>query len=470
MAGKGVKLETAYIELQLDDSKIDSQIKDSLDKAGTRAQDAGRKMGKGLSDGVRDGLRDVGGHVRDAMSKAGTEARGAGQKAGKSMSEGIRDGVKGAGGYLRDVFSSDDNAAREAGVKAGKAAAQGAKDGAKDSGFGTELGKWIGKEIGDALSGTDFGKSLRGVAGQLSPLSDTTHAIGENLRGAKDHLDGFANSGKGLDGLNNKLEHTGGLVQTIVGTLTELIGLNNQLRDSFGWYKDLDDTFQNNNLNKFFQGRLQMPALPQPPQYGAGFSNVPGGTGLPSMLQNLQNPGGGGRSGAGGGIPSFAPPLDVPGGGGGGASLGTLGSSWRDGIIGPGTGSPVAPGGGARGAPSGFRANAGAAGVVPAGAYNGPDASGGFPGWVNSIGQRFGLSPSTYTGGHQTTEPSRRRGSRRIPGHSNRGVDWGGPGTSTSAQMQRLADFAQAASRPVRAGHLAQPRHGPDRHHRRRQS
>jgi hypothetical protein len=439
MADKGVKLETAYIELTVDGSNVDKQIQDSLSKSDRHAKDAGKKMGKGISDGVKEGTKDLGTHVKDALNKAGTDAKAAGTKAGKSMSEGVKegvkDGVKGAGGWLKDVLSSSDGEAREAGKKAGKEAAEGAKDGAKGAGF--DIGKWIGKEIGDALASTDFGKSLRGLGDELSPIADRTHAIGDNMRGAKEHLEGFS-QGKGLDGLNNKLEHTGGLVSTIVGTFQELKALNDYLAGAFGWYKDLNDTFKNNGLQQFFQGRVPMPALPQMPQFGQGFSSTPGGTGLPGMVQNLQALGAGGnkagglaRSGLGsasaGGVPMFTPPTDGSPGGSAGGSSGFMPNDWLPGM--PRRGGA---------APSG---SSGGGAIVPAGTYTGPDSGGKFPGWVNDLSKRFGLAPSTYSG-HQTTNRAE-AGFAPNPQNFNRGIDWGGPGTSPD-QMQRFADFAQS--------------------------
>jgi hypothetical protein len=102
-----------------------------------------------------------------------------------------------------------------------------------------------------------------------------------------------------------------------------------------------------------------------------------------------------------------------------------------------------------------------------AGQYTGPDASGKFPGWVNDLSKRFGLAPSTYSG-HQTTNRAE-AGFAPNPQNFNRGIDWGGPGTSPD-QMQRFADFAQAHPELFEQVIWNNPNTGSDGHDRRRQA
>jgi hypothetical protein len=81
LAGKGVKLDTAYIELQIDSSLVDKQVQESLDRAGTHAKDAGTKMGHRMREGIREGMKDVGKEVKDV---------------GKDVADGVRDGLQNA--------------------------------------------------------------------------------------------------------------------------------------------------------------------------------------------------------------------------------------------------------------------------------------------------------------------------------------------------------------------------------------
>lgn len=90
---------------------------------------------------------------------------------------------------------------------------------------------------------------------------------------------------------------------------------------------------------------------------------------------------------------------------------------------------------------AGGAAASGTGAVASAGAYNGPDANGAFPSWVNDLGSRFNLTPSTYSG-HQTTNRAE-AGFAPNPQNFNRGIDWGGPGVPPE-RMQQFADFAQA--------------------------
>lgn len=75
---------------------------------------------------------------------------------------------------------------------------------------------------------------------------------------------------------------------------------------------------------------------------------------------------------------------------------------------------------------------------VSGGAYNGPDANGAFPSWVNDVGKQYGIKPSTYSG-HQTTNRAE-AGFAPNPQNFNRGIDWNG----STEDLQRFANFALA--------------------------
>jgi hypothetical protein len=281
--------------------------------------------------------------------------------------------------------------------------------------------------IADAL--TRIGQNgastkLHDIATEVQPLQDKFGSLKTNIEGSTNGLLGLtSNSGKIAGGLSAIAGAAGPLAAAFAALDNLMPGFDQHLQNIMrtgGSFKDWVNTMlpQTNLMDQWVKGWINPGSTPALPNSPTG----PNGQPRPGLI-----PGGGAPPTAGGiPIPGLVPA--GPGGGGGAprpsaGDSGTLGSSWRDGIIGPGTGSTAPQGG-----------------VAPAGAYNGPDASGGFPGWVNDIGKRFGLSPSTY-GGHQTTD-RHEAGFAPNPGHSNRGVDWGGPGTSTSAK-QRLADFAQ---------------------------
>jgi hypothetical protein len=378
--------------------------------------------------------------------------------------------------------------AREAGRKAGKEVAEGVKEGTQD--VGDDVGKSFGKRLKDALAGTGIGQTLRdeitgafkndpagaigGVAdqlrrlgqndaaGKLDEIATQTGKIQERMAPLKTSIEGTTgglltltnNSGKIAGGLS-AISGAAGPLSAVFATLTTLMpGFNDSLtkiqNGTAGW-KDwlevalplantlerVENSVINIARNPLARTNTSLGALGLPPYTGPSTA-PPGGYGpdgsplpAPPRPANVTDT-----------VPTFQPPTDVPGAPaprGGGFPVPSAGA-------GGGTGLPsmlqnLQNLGGHRGgnAPSGFAAGGG--GIVPAGQYTGPDASGKFPGWVNDLSKRFGLAPSTYSG-HQTTNRAE-AGFAPNPQNFNRGIDWGGPGTSPD-QMQRFADFAQA--------------------------
>jgi hypothetical protein len=165
LAGKGVKLDTAYIELQIDSSLVDKQVQESLDRAGTHAKDAGTKMGHRMREGIREGMKDVGKEVKSV---------------GKDVADVIRDGLQNASPEFK---KSIDAAVQQA-------------------------AKGIGQKVGEAIGGSGFGKALQNMADQVTPVADK---IRDALSGIQDH-----DAGKALGGIADALR---GIGQTNAGNV-----------------------------------------------------------------------------------------------------------------------------------------------------------------------------------------------------------------------------------------------------------
>jgi hypothetical protein len=463
--GKGVKLDTAYIELVVDASGVDKGIQDSLSKSDKHAKDAGKKIGKGVSDGVKEGTKDIGDRVKESLNKAGTGAKDVGRKVGKEVAEGVKEGTKDIGDHVRDSINKSNagGGAREAGKKAGKEVAEGVKEGTQD--VGDAVGKSFGKRLKDALAGTGIGQALRDEitgalkndpGGAIGGLANSLRGMGQNdAASALDQIGAaagkyqstYAEMKTNLDGIKEGLS----LVTAVApGATAAIAGLGSAaaaalipLASFFAW-KELADNLSHHAPINPFTSRSDINQYDSSGAAGVNPNNrfsSGGGNLLPSMIAGL----GGNKAGVtalGGATPRASGPM---GGVDPFAPLDTGGAVPTPSAAGGGSGLPsmlqnLQNLGGRRGgnAPSGF---AGGGGIVPAGQYTGPDASGKFPGWVNDLSKRFGLAPSTYSG-HQTTNRAE-AGFAPNPQNFNRGIDWGGPGTSPD-QMQRFADFAQA--------------------------
>lgn len=83
MAGDGVRVATAFIELNVDDSSVTDTVKGALDNAGTYAKGAGRKMGDNLASGVQSGLNQVSAGARQTFNNVATDVKKAMDSAGK---------------------------------------------------------------------------------------------------------------------------------------------------------------------------------------------------------------------------------------------------------------------------------------------------------------------------------------------------------------------------------------------------
>lgn len=406
----GVRLETAYIELAVEADGVTDGIKKSLDNAGTYARDASKKIGKELSAGVSGALKDAGKGAFDGLKK---EA----EAAGKSMSK-----------QLGDSFD-------QVGTKVKSA---------------TDLVSTMGQKVGTSL------QSLQ----QLGTIgSSAIEALGIQAQGASEKLNNVTGAlGKiktgdyatGLQGISGALREIGqsgaaDTIQTIADRTADFQGKAAALKT------DIEGTTTHlltltNNSGKIAGGLNAIAAAAGP--IGATFAAlntlVPNfSTHFNNMLAQIQ-----GKQGfnAKDWVNTLLP----------GTNFLDSAKNWWD----NNTGSHGPPVGKAPTTPSsGFTPNSflpgGAAGgssfynqwypkdggsIAPAGAYNGPDASGAFPQWINDVGARFNLTPSTYSG-HQTTNRAE-AGFAPNPQNFNRGVDWGGPGTPPET-LQRFADFAQ---------------------------
>jgi uncharacterized lipoprotein YddW (UPF0748 family) len=158
MAGKGVKLDTAYIELRIDSSLVEKDVQDSLDRAGTHAKDTGTKMGRRMREGIREGMKDVGKDVKDV---------------GKDVAAGVRDGLQNASPEFKKALN----------------------DWVQQSAAG------IGQKVGEAIGGSGFGKALQDMASQVTPVADK---IRDALNGIQGH-----DSGKALQGISDALRGIG---------------------------------------------------------------------------------------------------------------------------------------------------------------------------------------------------------------------------------------------------------------------
>lgn len=415
--GKGVRLESAYIELTADTSSVVSDVRKSLDQAGAQAQVAGKKMGDSLSKGVKSGLDQVGAQTKQTFDGVSRDIKKSLDDAGSSIASGkLKQGLDTIGSAARgatDLISGMGTSAKGAVEHLGN--------------VGTALGKFSSKDVVDGLSGvsdalakigrTDAATKLGEISQHAKNISDHTSNLGTNFRAATDSANKFA-EGKGIEGFNNKLQQTGGLISNITGTFMELYQINQMLEGKFGWLRDINAAFRDNPMNRFFGNMLGVnnnstPQISNPPNWtnpadGQVYSWTPGqgyqpagGTGLPAILDTI-------RGSTGGGVAAAPSGLSTAGMGAGLAALNG--------------------------------AMAGGGGITSAGVYNGPDANGAFPQWINALGGKFGLTPSTYSG-HQTTNRAE-AGFAPNPQNFNRGVDWGGPGTPPEV-LQRFADFAQ---------------------------
>ncbi|ODR20728.1 hypothetical protein [Mycobacterium gordonae] len=210
MAGDGVRVATAFIELNVDDSSVTDTVKGALDDAGSYAKDAGRKMGQNLSTGAKSAMGDLTRSIADAGKKGAKQLS-------DEVSSGMRKGAKDARtGFEREFKAMVDNSA-----------------------------KGLGKKLSDAISSSGASQSLRDIANQAAPIIDTVNGVSSALKGIRDHDAGAALNGVAdalgkigqtgaagvIKDLGDKVGETqdkaGKLKGDIEGTTTSLLTLTN---------------------------------------------------------------------------------------------------------------------------------------------------------------------------------------------------------------------------------------------------
>jgi hypothetical protein len=211
MAG-GVKLATGYITIEAETSKVPTQIKEALNKAGTdAAKPAGQQMGKDIAQGINEGMRSVpsgGGSNNSVISDViqgkpvSGNVRAQGAKVGKELSTGIQQGIDqgwgagGAGGGLgKSIQQSID--AKKTGTQIGKDVGTSVQKGIDESMKGGErpidiikgAAKDFGKEVAADLKAGEVDKAF-GRVGDVAENATTMvnnlgHAVGVNLDGVE---------------------------------------------------------------------------------------------------------------------------------------------------------------------------------------------------------------------------------------------------------------------------------------------
>jgi hypothetical protein len=196
--------------------------------------------------------------------------------------------------------------------------------------------------IADAL--TRIGQNgastkLHDIATEVQPLQDKFGSLKTNIEGSTSGLLGLtSNSGKIAGGLSAIAGAAGPLAAAFAALDNLMPGFDQHLQNIMrtgGSFKDWVNTMlpQTNLMDQWAKGWINPGSTPALPNSPTG----PNGQPRPGLI-----PGGGAPPTAGGiPIPGLVPA--GPGGGGGAprpsaGDSGTLGSSWRDGIIGPGTG------------------------------------------------------------------------------------------------------------------------------------
>jgi hypothetical protein len=203
--------------------------------------------------------------------------------------------------------------------------------------------------IADALGRigqTGGATKLHEFATEVQPLQDKFGSLKTNIEGSTSGLLGLtSNSGKIAGGLSAIAGAAGPLAAAFAALDNLMPGFDQHLQNIMrtgGSFKDWVNTMlpQTNLMDQWAKSWINPGSTPALPNSPTG----PNGQPRPGLI-----PGGGAPPTAGGiPIPGLVPA--GPGGGGGAprpsaGDSGTLGSSWRDGIIGPGTGGA---------APSGF--------------------------------------------------------------------------------------------------------------------
>jgi hypothetical protein len=284
-----------------DRKKLDKAISDAVKKAPVEVpiepkMDAG-KVGKQINDAAKKAGQEVKSQKLELPPIDVGKVREQAKKAGTAISDVIKD----AKNTKLELPQFDPSKAREQAKGAGKAISEALNDAlsqaAQAQGVSVdELKVAIGEKIGQAV-GAKIGEAIRNIPGvapiidQIQQAAPTLQSLGDAMQGLRDHdpgavlagvdgalrnigqsaaadhlqrvaasvgniatlgkgarenLQGIADSGKGIGGLFDKIGHAGGLISNVTGTVVELSDINRYLRDNFTWL----DRFE----NKLFEG------------------------------------------------------------------------------------------------------------------------------------------------------------------------------------------------------------------------
>lgn len=352
---EGVKVSSAYVEISADVDSVVDDVKKSLNEAGKEAAKAGKKMGKDLSSEMSGALKDLGKGALDSLKQ---EAENVGKSAAQSLTssfslvgksiQSTTDQMSQLGDKVNSSLSSLQKMGNDTAtaVNTLKSSAQGVLE--QVSSIGTALdGLGVDQDVVNSLQGVstamgtistavankDFVGGMRGFAGALHSIgedetADTLNQVGDaterisssaanikgGLQGAKRGMDEFKNSGKGLDGLNKKLQATGGIISEITGTIMSVVDISNFFAEQSPWYKNnISDP-----LKRLYNGPGSNPVYGPvaDPGYVPPSSSFPGGMFVPGLNDGLTPMPGTGLPGLEGGVTAPVPstvPL-LPGG------------------------------------------------------------------------------------------------------------------------------------------------------------
>ncbi|ORB93952.1 hypothetical protein LAUMK4_05829 [Mycobacterium persicum] len=311
MSGDGVRVATAFIELNVDDSSVTDTVKGALDNAGTYAKKSAKDMGDSISSGIKTGLDQVAKQSKSTFDSVAQNIRQSIDNAGTAIAAGklklgldtIGNSARGVQGLIAGVSSSAQNVVSQIDA--------------------------LGSSMSKVFSGDTKGR-VKGVADILGQLSKDAESFGTNLGpipGALQNLSQGADTVQGLatqfKDINASLAKAPGLIRGI-GTAMVALEAVRQLSPGQGEafdrmiaelrgdkplsFKDFANALvplTNDRIpvigskNPIFSQLGQIGgAGEQWPTGGAGSMSHDGGSFLPGLMENLGRGGGGAMAGA----------------------------------------------------------------------------------------------------------------------------------------------------------------------------
>ena len=233
-----------------------SKVQPAVEEAGKKAKGSFTQSIRGISDSLHKELTDggnrgvqslsgVSGKIKDIFHRTGTDS-------GKALADGFSHGAKDiekANSPLRGI------AANAVKASSGVTSLSGAFS--KLSGAGESLTRLNSQVDSIGSTAKQVGLNLDSWKVPAPVIDGVDHVsnISKDLRGhfddARASVKRFGESGGGLTGLIGKLGEVGAVVATVKEGLDGLQRANNSLRDKFEWYKNFDNEFKNNPLNRF---------------------------------------------------------------------------------------------------------------------------------------------------------------------------------------------------------------------------